>query len=271
MDGMDRVVLSIRDLSFSYNDSSVLNGISLEVGEGELVGIVGPNGCGKSTLLKLVSGVLRSQTGRIFLHGSDATLLKPRQRATQVAVVPQMPVVPPTFTALEVVLMGRTPHLGLLQWETWEDLETTKQAMELTDCWELAEQPVGALSGGERQRILIARALAQEAPLLLLDEPTASLDLAYQSGVFDLIAGLLEKRGGAVLVAIHDLTLAAQYCHRIALLHEGRILVDGPVWEVLTPQNVRTVYGVAADFLTHPTTGLPVVLPRPTLGSSRLP
>ena len=271
MDGTDKAMLSIRDLSFGYDGHSVLNGISLDVGEGELVGIVGPNGCGKSTLLKLVSGVLRSQSGAILLRGSDATLLKPRRRAMQVAVVPQTPVVPPTFTALEIVLMGRTPHLSLLQWESREDLETTQRAMELTDCWELAGQPVGTLSGGERQRVLIARALAQEAPLLLLDEPTASLDLAYQAGVFDLIAGLLEKRGGAVLAAIHDLTLAAQYCHRIALLHEGRILVDGPVREVLTPQNIRTVYGVDADFLTHPTTGLPVVLPRPQPRAHHLP
>ncbi len=256
-------MLSIQDLSFSYGDRQVLSDGCLEVGEGEMVGVVGPNGCGKSTLLKLVNGVLSPLGGVISIGGVDAAGLTPRQRAIQVATVPQTPVIPPAFTALEIALMGRTPHLSLLQWEGRHDLATTQRAMELTDCWELAQQPIGKLSGGERQRVLIARALAQEAPLLLLDEPTASLDLAYQSGVFDLVTALLKQRGGGVLAAIHDLTLAAQYCHRIALLHGGHILAVGTPRDVLTRQNIETVYGVAIDLLTHPTTGTPVVLPRP--------
>ena len=263
MVGVNKGVLSIRDVSFSYNGHSVLGGISLEVGEGELVGVVGPNGCGKSTLLKLVSGVLRPHGGAISIGGIDVGTLSPRQLATRVAVVPQTAVIPPTFTALEIALMGRTPHLGLLQWEGREDYRKTQQAMELTDCWDLANRPIGLVSGGERQRILLARALAQETPLLLLDEPTASLDLAYQTSIFDLVMRLLRERGGAVLAAIHDLTLAAQYCHRIALVHQGHILVEGTAHEVLTKEHLRTVYGVEADLLTHPTTGLPVVLPIP--------
>ncbi len=263
MVGVNKGALSIRDVSFGYNGHPVLGGISLEVGEGELVGVVGPNGCGKSTLLKLVSGVLQPHGGTISIGGVDVGGLSPRQLATRVAVVPQTAVVPPTFTALEIALMGRTPHLGLLQWESRDDYKKTQHAMEMTDCWDLANQPIGMVSGGERQRILLARALAQETPLLLLDEPTASLDLAYQTGVFDLVMRLLRERGGAVLAAIHDLTLAAQYCHRIALVHQGHILVEGTAQEVLTKEHLRTVYGVEADLLTHPTTGLPVVLPRP--------
>lgn len=263
MAGADTSVLSIRDVSFSYNGHPVLESISLELGEGELVGVVGPNGCGKSTLLKLVSGVLQPHGGAISLGGVDVGTLSRRQLATRVAVVPQTAVVPPTFTALEIALMGRTPHLSLLQWESRDDYRKTQHAMELTDCWELANQPIGMVSGGERQRILLARALAQETPLLLLDEPTASLDLAYQTGVFDLVVRLLRERGCAVLAAIHDLTLAAQYCHRIVLVHQGRLLVEGTAGKVLTKENLRTVYGVEADLLTHPTTGLPVVLPRP--------
>lgn len=270
MTGVDTGGLSIRDLCFSYGDRPVLKDIRLEVGQGELVGIVGPNGCGKSTLLKLISGVLKPESGTIYLGGDDASRLAPRRRAVQVAVVPQTPVVPATFTALEVVLMGRTPHLGLLQWEGRSDIEKTRRAMELTDCWDLAPKPVGTLSGGERQRVLIARALVQEAPILLLDEPTASLDLAYQTGVFDLIAELLTRQPGAVLVAIHDVTLAAQYCHRIAMLHQGRILIEGAPQEVLTPETIRTVYGVEADLLPHPATGMPVVLPRPRFSGQRL-
>ena len=270
MTGVDTGGLSIQDLCFSYGDRPVLKDIRLEVGQGELVGIVGPNGCGKSTLLKLISGVLKPESGTISLGGTDASRLTSRQRAVQVAVVPQTPVVPATFTALEVVLMGRTPHLGLLQWERRSDIEKTRRAMELTDCWDLAPKPVGTLSGGERQRVLIARALAQEAPLLLLDEPTASLDLAYQTGIFDLITELLAKRGGGVVAAIHDVTLAAQYCHRIALLHQGGILVEGTPQEVLSPETIRTVYGVEADLFAHPVTGMPVVLPRPRSSGQRL-
>lgn len=263
MSNANTKVLSIKDVSFSYGDKRVLRGINLDIKERELVGLVGPNGCGKSTLLKLVSGVMPPNDGTISLVGTNVNSLSPRQLARKVAVMPQTAEIPPTFTTFEIALMGRTPHLGLLQWENRNDYEKTQAAMEMTDCWDLANQPIGTVSGGERQRVLLARALAQETPLLLLDEPTANLDLSYQTSVFDLVVKLIQERGGAVLAAIHDLTLAAQYCDRIALVHQGSILSEGTAEEVFTKVNLRTIYGVEPVLGIHPTTGMPVVLPRP--------
>jgi len=214
-------MLEIDSVCFFYGDVPVLRGLDLEVGEGEVVGVVGPNGSGKSTLLKIVSGVLNPRSGGVRWGGQDLVPLSPRERARLVAVVPQTPHIPGAFTALELTIMGRTPYLGLLQAESGEDLAIVRRAMELTGTWEFANQPMDKLSGGERQRVLIARALAQETPLLLLDEPTASLDIAYQITVLDTLRVIQKERGGAILIAIHDLTLAAQYCHRIALLKDG--------------------------------------------------
>jgi iron complex transport system ATP-binding protein len=178
-----------------------------------------------------------------------------------VAVVPQNPSLPDGFTALEVVLMGRNPHLGFLQWEGPRDLAIARRAMELTDTWMFAERPITSLSGGERQRVLIARALAQEAPLLLLDEPTAHLDIAYQSAIFDTVERIRGEAGITILAAMHDLTLAAQYCHRIALLHRGRVFAQGRPEEVLTPEIIGEAFGARVAIVRHPLKGTPAVLP----------
>ena len=256
-------MLEIDSVCFFYGDVPVLRGLDLEVGEGEVVGVVGPNGSGKSTLLKIVSGVLNPRSGGVRWGGQDLVPLSPRERARLVAVVPQTPHIPGAFTALELTIMGRTPYLGLLQAESGEDLAIVRRAMELTGTWEFANQPMDKLSGGERQRVLIARALAQETPLLLLDEPTASLDIAYQITVLDTLRVIQKERGGAILIAIHDLTLAAQYCHRIALLKDGVVYVQGTPREVLTSANVFEGYNALVSILDHPVSGMPVVLPVP--------
>ncbi|MFH1559819.1 MAG: ABC transporter ATP-binding protein [Chloroflexota bacterium] len=256
-------MLQVTDLRFAYGDRPVLQGLSLEVREGEVMAVVGPNGSGKSTLLKLVSGVLKPESGEIRWGNLDLASLSPRESAQLVAVVPQSPHLPGSFTALELVLMGRTPYLGLLQAESKGDLATVQRAMELTGTWEFANQPMDKLSGGERQRVLIARALAQETPLLLLDEPTASLDIAYQMTILDTVRTIQRERGGAILIAIHDLTLAAQYCHRIALLKNGAVYAQGSPREVLTSANVLEGYSAQVCILDHPVSGMPVVLPVP--------
>ena len=254
-------MLAIQDLRFSYKDEPVLNGVTMAVGHGEVVGVVGPNGAGKSTLLGLISGILVSKSGRIAIDGHDVAQISPRERAAMVAVVPQSPVFPGNFTALELVLMGRTPHMRLLQWESESDVRLAQRAMEETGCLSLADRRVDNLSGGERQRLLVARALVQEAPLVLLDEPTANLDLAHQTGVLDLVQQTQASRGGSVLMAIHDLSLAAQYCDRLVFLHEGLVFADGPPGQVITEDIVRLVYGADVTVITHPVMGTPVVLP----------
>ncbi|MBF8266695.1 MAG: iron complex transport system ATP-binding protein [Dehalococcoidia bacterium] len=256
-------MLQIADLRFAYGDRPVLRGLSLEAREGEVVAVVGPNGSGKSTLLKVISGLLKPGCGEVRWGGRDLLSLPPRERARLVGVVPQAPHLPESFTALELVLMGRTPYLGFLQGERKLDLDVALRAMEMTGTQGLAHQPVGELSGGERQRVLIARALAQETPLLLLDEPTASLDIAYQVAILDTVRAIQGRRGGAILVAIHDLTLAAQYCHRIVLLKDGVCYAQGTPQEVLTRENVLEGYGAQVCILEHPISGMPVVLPVP--------
>lgn len=256
-------VLAVEEVHFSYRGAPVLRGLCLKARTGELVGIVGPNGSGKTTLLRLISGVVRPSSGGISVDGTDLAALKPSQRARLVAVVPQAPRLPPEFTALELVLLGRNPHLGLLQWEGRRDLEAALAAMEMTGILHLAKRPLGTLSGGERQRALVAMALAQEAPMLLLDEPTSSLDLAHQASIMDLVSAVQRERGGIALVAMHDLTLAAQYCQRLVMLAEGRAYADGPPQAVLTPENISRVYGAEVLVLAHPSSGTPVVLPQP--------
>ena len=254
-------MLAVEGLRFAYKNAPVLAGVDLTVGPGETVGVVGPNGAGKSTLISLISGALSTEQGRIAMDGRDARRMSPRERAGMVAVVPQSPVFPGNFTALDLVLMGRTPHMRLLQWESESDVRLAQRAMEETGCLPLAGRRVDSLSGGERQRLLVARALVQEAPLLLLDEPTANLDLAHQTGILDLAREAQVGRGGSVLMAIHDLSLAAQYCNRIAFLHEGRVFAEGTPAEVITEDTVRLVYGADVSVITHPVAGTPVVLP----------
>ncbi|MCH7786279.1 MAG: ABC transporter ATP-binding protein [Chloroflexi bacterium] len=254
-------MLVVDNLHFAYKDTRILNGLYLDANEGELVGIVGPNGAGKSTLLRLISGVLKAAEGRVSVNGTDLASLKPAQRARLVSVVPQNPQLPLHFKLLDLVLMGRNPHLRLMEWEGGRDLEISRKAMELTDTWRLADRLVGTLSGGERQRGVVAMALAQEAPVLLLDEPTSSLDLAHQTGIMDLVRDVQRQRGGTIVVAMHDLTLAAQYSDRLIMLAEGRSYAEGSPKSVLTRENISRVYGTNVVVLEHPIGGTPVVLP----------
>ena len=258
-------MLSVRDLWAGYPDRPVLRGVDLEVASGEVVALVGPNGCGKTTLMRAITGVIRPERGELRLVGDDAASLSTRERARRVAVVPQAAPLPAGFSALEQVLLGRTPYIGPFASEGPGDLAAARQAMQSVDCWSLAERPIEELSGGERQRVVLARALAQEPKVLLLDEPTAHLDLKHQMHTFQLAASLGHQLGLAVLVAAHDLTLASLFADRIAIMEQGRITQVGPPEEVLRPELIERVYGAPVVVLRHPTTGRPVVLPDPTV------
>ena len=251
--------ISAKGVWASYGERSVLNGVDLEVERGSFVALAGPNGVGKSTLLRLVSGVIKPTRGSIEVSGMDVSALSARERARLVAVVPQDPELPNGAPAIEVVLMGRNPHLGLLSWESDSDVQTALDAMRMTYTEELLDRPVDELSGGERQRVAIAIALAQQTPIILLDEPTANLDLAYQPAIMELMRGLVAS-GKTILAAVHDLTLAAQFCDKVALMHKGISLTSGPPEVALTEENIREAYGAEVRIIEHPETGKPVIV-----------
>lgn len=262
--------LEISELTVGYGARPVLHNLSLEVQAGEFLGIIGPNGCGKSTLVKTISGLLKPKSGEIKLEGHNLLKLKAEERARLIGVVAQNPSLPPAFTAAEIVMFGRTPHLRAFQQEGPEDWRIVQQAMEATDCWRMASRPVSELSGGERQRILFALALAQQPRLLLLDEPTTYLDINYQVEVMDIAAQWLRDEPERGLLAVfHDLNLAAQYCHRIALLAGGRVLALGSPHEVITPENIQRAYGASVLVAAHPVNGLPTTFILPGNHASR--
>ena len=252
-------ILELERIGFQYGEKRVLQNITLTVARGEFFGILGPNGSGKSTLLNLIDGIRLPCEGEIRLKGIAPGRMRRKDMARLVAVVPQEASWVFPLTVEEIVLMGRTPHLGRLAFESERDLAVARSAMEATDLLPLASRLMETLSGGERQRVLIARALAQEPEVILLDEPTASLDIAHQIRTFGLIRSLSRSAGLAVVSVTHDMNLAALYCDRIALLEEGQLRSLGCPGGVITESNIREVYGVDVVVDHHPLTGLPRV------------
>jgi iron complex transport system ATP-binding protein len=254
--------LNVTHLSFGYAGADFgLHDVSLTVARGSLTGVLGPNGCGKTTLLKLLAGVLRPQHGAITLDGRAIADISRRELAQHVAVVPQETHPAFDYTALEMVLMGRHPHLGTFALEGPADIGIATDALAATGTRHLAERKYMTLSGGEKQRVIIASALAQEPDLLLLDEPTASLDLAYQLEIAALLAGLNRDKRVTMVLATHDLNLAASLCDELVLIRGGRVLMQGPTREVLTTSGIRELYGVDADVTYHERSGHLTVVP----------
>ena len=250
--------LRIEHLSAAYDRTIVLRDVSLTAAAGQVLGLIGPNGAGKSTLLRVISGTLTPTEGSIRLGDTDLARLPAAERARLAAVVPQGANLPEGFRVVEVVLMGRAPHLPRFGGESAHDREIARQAMLQTATWALAERWIGELSGGERQRVLIARALAQEPRLLLLDEATAQLDLKHQTATLDT-ARRLARSGLTVIAALHDLNLAALYADRLALLHQGTLLICDTPERVLTPTWLHQAYDVEAVVSRHPLYGTPLV------------
>jgi iron complex transport system ATP-binding protein len=239
----------------------VLDDVCLSVERGELVGILGPNGSGKTTLLKLLGGMHRPTIGAVTLDGRPLAEWSHRQIARRIAFVPQETQAPFDFSVLDIVLMGRFPHLGAFALEGPEDLAIARRALAATGTGQFEGRAFSTLSGGEKQRVVIAGALAQSTQLLLLDEPTASLDIGHQIEVQMLLQQLNANQGVTMLLSTHDLNLAAALCRRLVLLIDGRVLASGPTEEVLTPPAVQELYGVEADIARHPATGHLTVVP----------
>ncbi len=258
-EGMDNMI-ELDSVSVGYNNEAVVNNVTLKAEPGEMLALVGPNGSGKSTLIKGMTRVVDVYSGRIRIDGRDITAMRPNELAQLIATVPQNPALPGTFTAFELVLMGRTPHLGLLRYEGGRDVAIAWQAMEATRTESFAERRVSELSGGEMQRLVIARALTQQPRAILLDEPTANLDINHQVGILDLIKSLCLQRSLTVIVALHDLNLAAQYCDRMVMLNGGRVYAEGTPSDILTAANIKDVYGAEVCVYPHPVNRLPTTL-----------
>ena len=255
------VKLEMQNVTLAYGPKVVVRDLNFQMRPGEMVGLVGPNGCGKSTIIKALSRVIPPHSGRILLNGKDISRISRKDLACMLGVVPQMSLLPSVFTAFEIVLMGRNPHLGLFQYEGPRDMAITWQAMERASTQHLAHRRINELSGGEIQGIVIARVLAQETEAILLDEPTANLDIGRQIEILDLIKGLCRENNMTVVAALHDLNLASQYCDQLMLINNGRIHAEGTPAMVINPENIEEVYGGGSYVHTHPLSGLPAVLP----------
>ncbi len=250
--------LQLDGLAVDIAGRRIVTGIDLAVADRQFAGLVGPNGSGKSTILKAIYRVYPPSAGRVLLGGTDLLALRPRDAARRIAVVTQESTSEFDFTVREMVMIGRTPHKGSFDRDTDTDRAIVDQAIERVGCEQLAYRRFNTLSGGEKQLILIARALAQEADHLILDEPTNQLDIHNQVEILELVAGL----GVTVLAALHDLSLAALFCQVIYVLRAGQLVTSGPPGSVLTPETIRQAYGADVLVIEHPDTGTPHLIPR---------
>jgi iron complex transport system ATP-binding protein len=255
------IMLDIQSLSAAYNHRAILSEISMSIQAGEILAVIGPNGVGKSTLIRVISGVLPARSGSVRVADQELINLSPMQRARYMAVVPQARELPAAYTVYQTVLLGRTPYLNWLGHPGKADRELVYHALELTQITELAERRIGELSGGEQQRVLLARALAQDAPILLLDEPTTHLDLEHQSSLLNLISELALHKKLAILMALHDLNAAGQYANRVALLLKGQLYALGSPSEVLTSENLSSAYNLSVKVVPHPDYDSPLIIP----------
>ncbi len=263
-------MLEARGVSFRAGAALLLDEVSVELRPGEVLALVGPNGAGKSTLLRLLAGDLAPATGQVLLDGAPLASYGPRALALRRAVMPQQTLLQFNFTAFEVALMGRSPHLGASRGESEADLAIVREALARVDALALAGRAYPSLSAGEQQRVTLARVLAQQAPLLLLDEPTSALDIRHQELVMQ-IAREQAAAGGAVLIVVHDLNLAAACAGRVAVLQRGWLVACGTPWEVLTADLLARVFEHPLTVIPHPLGDRPLILPASTVPSAASP
>ncbi len=261
--------IEARHLRFRYGQQVVIDDVSLSLDSGEMLGVIGPNGSGKSTLLRLLSGVLAPASGEVRLHDRSLASYTRRQLGQAIAVVPQHTQIEFPFSVTEVVLMGRSPHLGGFAFEGDRDVHVARAAMRRTGVLDLAHRSIHELSGGERQRVILARALAQEADILLLDEPGAFLDIRHEVEIYDLLHDL-QHEGRSIITVLHDLNLAALYCDRVALLKAGRLFRVGPPSAVITYAALTEVYETEVYVDVNDVTGAVNVLPLSRIHRERL-
>lgn len=242
-------MIELRDVTYGYTDREVLHGVNARFESGGMYAVMGANGCGKTTLLRLVAGMLAPCQGEVMVDGRDVGHYGARELATRMAYVCQLPQTDFEFSAFETVLMGRNPYQHRLQNESEEDWAIVESCMRQTNTWHLRFAKPGQMSGGELQRVMLARALAQQTPILLLDEPLSNLDIAHRFEILDLLCSINRSERKTILLVIHDLNMALRYCPQLVLLHGGGVLYQGATREGLMPQNIRTVFGIRAELV----------------------
>jgi iron complex transport system ATP-binding protein len=253
--------ITAKDLSIGYDDRTIVSNLDLEIAEGTVTVVIGPNGCGKSTLLRALGRLLPARAGQVILDGKEISKIKTREVAKVLGILPQSPIAPDGLTVADLVARGRHPHQSWYQqWSTGDEAAVT-EALKLTGMTDLADRTVDELSGGQRQRAWISMALAQGTEVLLLDEPTTFLDLAHQIDVLDLVAKLNKELGRTIVVVLHDLNLAARYAHQLVAMRAGKIVASGAPEDVLTEPILREVFDLEAKVITDPVTGTPLVVP----------
>ena len=255
-------IIETRDISFSYNTKEVLTNVSLFLKRGEFLGIIGPNGAGKSTILRLICGILKPKHGIITVSGNDTCGIDRKQLAKKIAFVPQETHFALNFTIEEIVMMGRFPYLRAFQRENKTDYEARDHALMYANLQEFRKRPINSLSSGERQRVVLARALAQEPAILILDEPTSHLDLHHQFAIMELLKKL-NKEGMSIIAVNHDLNLASLYCERLVLLHQGKVFEQGSPKDLITEKILKQVYQTEVKVIRHPHKDVPHILLNP--------
>lgn len=240
-------MIRIEHLSYSFGKQPILNDISLHVAQGSFTALLGPNGCGKTTLLRCIGGLLKPQSGTVILQGKELRDYNPRQLAQQLSFVRQQASTDFEFTAFDLVMMGRNPYQKHLESESQSDRQLVEQCMRQTNTWHLRDSFPREMSGGELQRVMIARALAQSTPIMLLDEPTSNLDIAHQFDIMEMLSNICQRQGKTILLVVHDLNLALRYCPQAVLLHNYGIIAHGAIENVLTSNNIRTAFGIESE------------------------
>lgn len=239
-------MIEVKNLSYSYGKKIIIEDMSFAISQGDFCAIMGPNGCGKTTLLKCIANILPVKTNSIFINGKDSTIYSIKKLAQQIAFVPQHTPLDFEFSAFETVLMGRNPYQTHLQNESQKDWDIVEECMKKTNTWHLRFAPLTEMSGGEMQRVLLARALAQQTPIMLLDEPLSNLDISHQFEIIKLLREISQNEKKTILLIVHDPNIAIRYCKTLLLLHNHHIVYHGDIEEGLTVQNIKDYFGVEA-------------------------